>query len=76
MPLLEDLQYGYSTAGGSVRTGTFDLRLLEAGTDTVVMEQDGITIESDTSYVFVIIGKPDSREQPLTVLSISRPTTG
>jgi Domain of unknown function (DUF4397) len=75
VPLLEDLQYGYSTAGGPVRTGTFDLRLMEAGTDTVVLEQDGITIESDTSYVFVIIGKPGSREQPLTVLSVSRPTT-
>ena len=73
--LIEDLQYGYSTAGGPVRTGTFDLRLTEAGTDTVVLEQDGITIEPDTSTVFVIIGKPGSQEQPLTVLSVSRPTT-
>jgi hypothetical protein len=74
VPLIEDLQYGYSTAGGPVRTGSFDLRLTEAGTDSVVLEQDGIEIESDTSTVFVIIGKPGSQEQPLTVVSVSRPT--
>ncbi len=75
-PLLEDLQYGYSTAGGSTRTGTFDLRLTEAGTDNVVLEQDGITIDPDTSTVFVLMGKAASKEQPLTVVSVTRPTAG
>jgi hypothetical protein len=74
VPLIQDLQYGYSTAGGPARTGIFDLRLTEAGTDSVVLEQDDITIESETSTVLVIIGKPESREQPLTVLRVSRPT--
>jgi hypothetical protein len=74
-PLLEDLQYGYSTAGGSTRTGTFDLRLTEAGTDNVVLEQDGITIDPNTSTIFVLMGKAKSKEQPLTVVSVTRPTT-
>lgn len=74
-PLLEDLQYGYSTEGGSTRTGTFDLRLTEAGTENVVLEQDGITIEPNTSTALVLIGKAGSKERPLTVLSVTRPLT-
>jgi hypothetical protein len=73
-PLVEDLQYGASTAGGPTRTGSFDLRVTEAGTDNVVLEQEQVEIEPNTSYVFVVMGKPESREQPLTILSVSLPS--
>ena len=73
VPLFEDLQYGFSTQGGPTRTGDFDLRLTETGTNTVVMEQESVSIEPNTSYVFVLIGKPGSSEQPLAVVSVSQP---
>ncbi|MEZ4504606.1 MAG: hypothetical protein R2848_01810 [Thermomicrobiales bacterium] len=71
MPLITNLQYGFSTGGGTADPGSYDLRATATGTDTVALQQDGVTIEANTSYVFVVIGKPGSTEQPLTLVTVS-----
>jgi hypothetical protein len=73
VPLITDLQYGFTTEGGTAEPGSYDLRATATGTDTVALQQDGVTVEADTSYVFVIIGKPGSTEQPLTLISVAKP---
>ncbi len=74
VPLITDLGYGFTTAGGPAVPGSYDLRLTQTGTDTIAVEQDGVEIEAGMSYVFVIIGKPGSTEQPLTVVTVAQPT--
>ncbi|MEZ4533007.1 MAG: hypothetical protein R2855_18590 [Thermomicrobiales bacterium] len=73
VPLITNLQYGFSTGGGTADPGSYDLRATATGTDTVALQQDGVTIEANTSYVFVVIGKPGSTEQPLTLVTVSKP---
>jgi len=72
--VISDLSYGNATEGSTPEAGTFDLTLTQTGTETVALEQPGIEVAEGNSYVFVIIGKPGSTEQPLTVLSVSAPT--
>jgi hypothetical protein len=74
VPLITDLSYGNATTGGPAVPGSYDLRLTQTGTDTVALEQAGVEVEAGNSYVFAIIGKPGSTEQPLTVLSVSEAT--
>ncbi len=73
VPFVTDLRYGTTTAGSAVEAGTYDVTLTQTGTDTVVIEQDGITVDAGQSYVFVLIGQPGSTEQPLTLVTVSKP---
>ena len=71
VPLIAGLQYGYTTAGGPAATGSYDVRLTQSDSDALVLEQAGIAIDANLSYAFVLIGKPGSTEQPLTLISVS-----
>jgi uncharacterized protein DUF4397 len=73
VPLVTNVKYGTTTAGGPAAAGTYDIQLTQTGTDTLVLEQDGVTIDAGQSYVFVLIGQPGSTEQPLTLLTVSMP---
>ncbi len=68
------LSYGRATEGTTSKSGTYDLTLTQTGTETVALSQPGVEVDEGNSYVFIIIGKPGSTEQPLTVLSVSQPT--
>ena len=74
VPVISDLAYGRTTTGAVTAAGSYDLRVTQTGSDTVALEQDGVTIDANMSYVFVIIGKPGSTEQPLTLISVSKAT--
>jgi hypothetical protein len=73
VPLVTNVKYGTTTAGGPAAAGTYDINLTQTGTDTEVLQQDGVTIDAGQSYVFVLIGQPGSSEQPLTLLTVSEP---
>jgi hypothetical protein len=75
VPLISDLSYSRMTDGGSTPAGSYDLRLTATGTDTVALEQPGIAVEAGQVYTFVVIGKPGSTEQPLTILPVAFPAT-
>ncbi len=72
VPVVTDVKYGTSTAGSAVAAGSYDINLTQTGTDTVVLQQAGVSIEGGQSYVFVLIGQPGSTEQPLTLLAVSQ----
>lgn len=73
VPLVSNLSYGHTTTGGFTPAGSYDLRVTQTGTDTVAFEQTGTTVDAGNSYVYVLIGKPGSTEQPLTVVTVSKP---
>ncbi|HET9661432.1 MAG TPA: DUF4397 domain-containing protein [Thermomicrobiales bacterium] len=73
VPVVTNVKYGTSTAGGTVVAGAYDINLTQTGTDTEVLQQDGVTIDAGQSYVFVLIGQPGSTEQPLTLVTVSQP---
>jgi hypothetical protein len=73
VPAVTNVKYGTSTAGSTVAAGSYDINLTQTGTDTEVLQQDGVTIDAGQSYVFVLIGQPGSTEQPLTLLTVSQP---
>ncbi len=73
VPLISDLAYGRVTEGGPAMAGSYDLRLTATGTDTVALESPGVTVEAGQVYTFIIIGKPGSTEQPLTLLPVVFP---
>lgn len=72
-PIVTDLKYGTTTAGSTVAAGSYAVTLTQTGTDTVVLQGDDISVEDGRSYVFVLIGKPGSTDQPLTLVSVSQP---
>jgi hypothetical protein len=71
VPLISDLAYGRVTDGGPTPAGSYDLRLTATGTDTVALESPGLTVEAGQVYTFIVIGKPGSTEQPLTILPVA-----
>ena len=73
VPVVTNVRYGTSTAGGTVAAGSYDINLTQTGTDTEVLQQDGVTIDAGQSYVFVLIGQPGSTEQPLALVTVSQP---
>jgi hypothetical protein len=73
VPVITDLKYGGVTDGGPVPTGSYDVRLTATGTDTVALEEPSVTIDAGQVYTFVVIGKPGSTEQPLTLLQVALP---
>lgn len=73
IPFVTDLRYGTTTAGTAVEAGTYDVTLTQTGTDTVVLQQAGVTVDAGQSYVFVLIGKPGSSDQPLTLVTVAQP---
>jgi hypothetical protein len=70
VPIVTDMGYGFAGTGGAMPAGSYDVRLTQTGTDTVALEQDGVTVEAGKIYTFVLIGKPGSTEQPLTLVSV------
>jgi len=73
VPLIVDLSYSRVTDGGLTPAGSYDLRMTATGTDTIALEQTGVDIEAGQVYTFVIIGKPGSTEQPLTLVPVVFP---
>jgi Domain of unknown function (DUF4397) len=72
LPLVKNLKYGLATDTGDVQAGTYELKLTQTGTTTVALDVPNTTLDAGQAYTLVIIGKPGSTEQPLTIVTISQ----
>jgi hypothetical protein len=71
-PVITNLRYGSASDTGEVAAGTYDLKLNQTGMPTLVLSAP-TTIEAGQAYTLVLIGKPGSTEQPLTLLTVTQP---
>lgn len=72
-PTVTGLSFGLRTDGVQAPAGSYAVVLTATGTDTVVIEQTDVQLEAGTTSIFVLIGKPGSTEQPLTLLQVQSP---
>jgi hypothetical protein len=73
-PVVTGLAYGRATDTGTLKSGTVDITLLQSGTQNVALDAKGLAMDTGQSYVLVLIGKPGSTEQPLSLVSVATPT--
>jgi len=73
-PLVTGLGYGQATDTGNIPAGTYDISLNQSGTANVALDSPNVAVSAGQAYVWVLIGKPGSTEQPLTLLTISAPS--
>jgi Domain of unknown function (DUF4397) len=71
-PRITGLKYGSASDTGNVPPGTYDLKLNQTGTTTLVVDAPNTTFDAGQAYTFVLYGKPGSTEQPLSLLTISQ----
>lgn len=72
-PTVTALPFGLRTEGVEAPAGTYSVVVTATGTDTALIEQPDVVLEAGTTSIFVLIGKPGSTEQPLTLLQVQSP---
>lgn len=67
---VENLQYGRaSDEAGELAAGDYAISLNATGTDTEALDGGTLTLQDAKAYVFVIIGEPESSEEPLEIVT-------